>query len=687
MKYFLVSSALLISLHLSAQKFNYGAAYYPEQTDKEQIAKDAKLMRGANFNLVRMGDFAWYNMEPKPGIYSFDWLQYAVNELAKEGISSMLCTPTAAIPKWMYDKHPDMMQVTADGQRKPYGKRRHACLNNEMYRQYAKDITIAMAKAFAGNRNIIGFQIDNELGAEEPYCYCPVCQKRFAEWLKTKYGKIETFNKAWNTTFWSETLDDFNQVWLPRKGDNPSAFQDFQIFNSDCIIDFFNLQRDAIKAVTPNVRVTHNICSSGFLYTLDLYKLSRTCDFLSIDNYPYTWTLENEYGNKTAVNYTPAMASLALSQIRGTKHAPFIVTEAQIGRTAGLQRNMLQPGIVRLWSHQEFVHGAEGICFFAWRTFSAAHEHLISGVVEADNVPRRKYDEAKKTGGEIQKIFSVTGQLMPDSKAAVIRDFHCDWAFEDGRFSGDYRYMRGVFAYYSALRELSVTADIISPDDDFSKYKLIVVPAQVVVSPDFGKRLQQAAQQGATVIITCMTGLRNENIRSLGTMVQKEISEMAGIEIEEQQSLFAQRSTSLLMEGKDFNCGLWHDLFQLKTAKPIAFYNSQFFKGQPAISQNSFGKGNVFFVGTVPQQEVVSLVVQKAIDLSGLQPLVRSADPLVEVTEVASVKTGNRYIYVLNFSDKDQKVTLQKSMKDFNSGKEYSTEIVVPAMDYLILHQ
>ena len=134
------------------------------------------------------------------------------------------------------------MQVTADGQIKPYGKRRHACLNNDLYRQYSKDVATAMAKAFAGNKNIVGFQIDNELGAEEPYCYCPVCQKRFAGWLRTKYKNIETLNKAWNTTFWSETLDSFDQVWLPRKGDSPSAFQDFQIFNSDCIIDFFNLQ-------------------------------------------------------------------------------------------------------------------------------------------------------------------------------------------------------------------------------------------------------------------------------------------------------------------------------------------------------------------------------------------------------------------------------------------------------------
>lgn len=665
--------------------FYFGSAYYPEQVSPEQVRKDAKLMNEANFNLVRMGDFAWYNMEPRPGIYALDWLKDAVNILGSEKISSLLCTPTAAVPKWMYDNHPDIMQVTADGGHKPYGKRRHACLNNKVYRGYCVGIAEALAKSFADNPNVIGFQIDNELGAEDPYCYCSVCQKRFAEWLKAKYHTVDALNRAWGTTFWSETLDNFNQVWLPHKGDNPSIFQDYEIFTSDCIIDFYNLQRNAIKAIAPRMKITHNICSSGFLLTLDLYKLARTCDFLSIDNYPYTWTLENEYGNRNAVPYSPAMASMALSQIRGTKSEPFWVTEAQIGRTAGLQRNLLQPGIVRLWSIQEMAQGAQGISFFPWRTFAAAHEHMISGVVESDNRPRRKYFEAQNTGKEIQQIFKKTGPLMPNAKAAVIRDFRCDWAFEDGRFSGDYHYMRGVFAYYSALHENAITTDIISPDDSFDRYNLIVVPAQVVVTPDFGKRLKQAAQRGATLIITCMSGLRDENIRTLGGLVQKEIPEIAGIEIEEQHALFAQQATDLLLDGKSYTCSLWHDLFSLSTAQPLARYNSQFFKGRPAITCNQFGKGKVYYVGTIPQQEVIKIIVQKAVASSGIQRLAEVADSMVEVLEVQSGENGRRYVYLINFSDREQTVMLNKPMKELLTRTEFDTRLTVPAMDYKLL--
>lgn len=681
----LLAGLMFLPIAVMSQNFQYGSCYYPEQVSREQVIKDAKLMKEAGFNVARMGDFAWHEMESKPGNYAFDWLKYAVNTLAGQGIKSILCTPTAAIPKWMFDKNPEIMQVAADGQRKPYGKRRHACLNNELYRQYCKDIATAMAKAFAGNKNIIGFQIDNELGAEDPYCYCQVCQKRFAEWLKNKYGSIDALNKAWNTTFWSETLDDFDQVWLPHKGDNPSAFQDFQIFNSDCIIDFFNIQRNAIKAIIPDMKVTHNICSSGFLYQIDLYKFAQAADFLSIDSYPYTWTLENEYGNRNAQGFSPFMNALALSQIRGSGKKAFWVTEAQIGRTAGMQRNIVQPGIVRLWSHQEYANGAKEISYFSWRTFAGGHEHTMGGVIDTDNVPRIRYFEAQKAGREITSLFNEIGDIQPLAKAAVIRDFHCDWAFEDGRISGDYRYMRNLFAYYRALREQGVTTDIVSPDDSFDGYSLIIVPAQVVVTPDFGKRLKKAAERGATIVVTCMTGLRNPNVATLGTMMQSDLMDLCGFDVDDQHALFAQRETLMKMDGVTYTCGLWHDVLSLKSAQPLAFFESQYFKGKPAITRNSYGKGTVYYFATVAEQKAIDAIVGKAITSAKIDPAAKTDCPNVDLTEVRSIKTGKEYLYILNFTDQEQTVSLNGSVKRVTEGKLINGNIKVPAMEYDLL--
>lgn len=661
-----------------------GAAYYPNNLSQQQIENDAMLMKQAGFNVARIGDLIWDSMEPTEGKYDFSWLNFAVETLGKSSIESFLATPTAAIPKWMYDKHPEIMQVTVGGERKPFGKRRHACLNNPTYRDYCEKIATALATDFKDNKHVIAYQIDNELMAEEPYCYCEFCQKKFSNWLENKYKTVENLNNAWYLSFWSQQVKSFDDIYLPRKGDNPSCFQNFQEFYSDCAIDFYNLQRNAIKKISPSMKVSHNICSSGFLYQLDLYKMANTCDFMSIDNYPYGWTLENEYGNRGPFTYTPHMASMALSQMRGAKQAPFWVTEAQIGRTAGNQRKIVEPGTVRLWSLQEMAQGASGISFFSFRTFPAAHEHVMVGVLDDDNVPRRRFFEAQQVAKELAQLKKITGQTLPVSQVAVIRDFKNDWAFEDGRFAMDFRYMREIFKYYRSLRNASITTNIISSNDSFDNYKLIVVPSMVLMNDDVANRIKTAARNGATVLITCMTGLRNDDVKSFGRILNTSVEELAGIEMEEQHALIGLETTKLKLENDTnaYSCGLWHDVFKLKTATAIGNYDSRFFKGKPVLTKNNYGKGTVYYIGSVVDENLASKMVKLALNISNIKPLIVSKNELVEITEVANEK--GKFVYVINYSLDNQVVALSKTMTDILTKEIVSSRADIKPMDFRI---
>ena len=667
------------------QSFQLGSDYYPEHFPIENVSKDASLMKAGGLNIVRMGDFAWFKMQPDSNTYTLDWLVKTVDTLGKHQIKTLLCTPTAAIPKWMFDQYPDIMQVTETGQRKSYGKRRHACLNNETYRNYSVKIAQQLATAFANNPNVEGFQIDNELMAEEPYCYCETCRLKFANWLKEKYKTLENLNNTWGLTFWSENLTDFKQVFLPRKGDNPGCFVDYQEFYSDCTIEYFKLQRDAIKKINPRFKVTHNICSSGFIYKLDMYKLAQSCDFLSLDNYPYTWTLENEYAPVDNFDYHPAMASMALSQIRGTLHTPFWINEQQISRTAGKQRKMIEPGMARLWCHQGLAHGAESILFFPYRTFKYAHEQMMNGVLDADNIPRRRYGEVKQTSDELTKIKGILGNAFPTAKAAIIRDFKCDWAFEDGRVSADFRYMRHIYSYYRALREQDITTDIVSPTDKLDTYPLIIVPAQILVTPELCAKLKQAAEKGSTVVITCMTGLRNPSMKSFGRLINKDIESLAGIEMQEQFALIKQETTTIAYPeaGKAYTGSLWYDVFKPTTASVLATYQSRFLEGKPAVVRNRVGKGMVYYVGTVPSDAMVDTLMSEVLINAAITPLAKATDKLVEIT---TLKRGTiSYVYAINFTDKDQALQLSLPMKDVLTNEKLEGKTVVKAMEFRVM--
>ncbi len=80
-----------------------GVCYYPEHWPQEWWQRDAERMAEVGFSSVRIGEFAWSRLEPRPGELSFDWLQDAMDVLHRHDRRVILCTPTATPPPWMVD--------------------------------------------------------------------------------------------------------------------------------------------------------------------------------------------------------------------------------------------------------------------------------------------------------------------------------------------------------------------------------------------------------------------------------------------------------------------------------------------------------------------------------------------------------------------------------------------------------
>ena len=86
-----------------------GVCYYPEQWPEDLWADDARRMAELGITWVRIAEFAWSRIEPEPGRFDWAWLDRAVETLAAAGLKIIMCTPTATPPKWLVDKHPDML--------------------------------------------------------------------------------------------------------------------------------------------------------------------------------------------------------------------------------------------------------------------------------------------------------------------------------------------------------------------------------------------------------------------------------------------------------------------------------------------------------------------------------------------------------------------------------------------------
>ena len=96
-------------------RFLFGCCYYPEHWERESMKRDLERIKGLGINCIRMGEFSWSMYEREEGKYDFSLLEEAVREAQRLGISVILGTPTAAPPRWLTEKHPEVLCTNSQG--------------------------------------------------------------------------------------------------------------------------------------------------------------------------------------------------------------------------------------------------------------------------------------------------------------------------------------------------------------------------------------------------------------------------------------------------------------------------------------------------------------------------------------------------------------------------------------------
>lgn len=172
-------------------KLLHGGDYNPEQWLRypEILKQDVELMKKADINCVSVGIFSWAHLEPNEGEYDFDWLEKIIDNLYKNGIYTVLATPSGAKPLWMSEKYEEIRRVQNNGVRDLSGARHNHCYTSPVYREKTREMDKRLAKRFANHPGVILWHLSNEYGGE---CYCPLCQQAFRDWLKRSIRRSTT---------------------------------------------------------------------------------------------------------------------------------------------------------------------------------------------------------------------------------------------------------------------------------------------------------------------------------------------------------------------------------------------------------------------------------------------------------------------------------------------------------------
>ena len=114
-------------------KLLHGGDYNPEQWLEypEILEQDLAYFKKAKINEVSLGIFSWAFLEPEEGVFDLEWLKKMVDRLYENGISVMMATPTAARPRWMAQKYPEVLRMDAIAiPRRCTGKKRERSIQN-----------------------------------------------------------------------------------------------------------------------------------------------------------------------------------------------------------------------------------------------------------------------------------------------------------------------------------------------------------------------------------------------------------------------------------------------------------------------------------------------------------------------------------------------------------------------------
>ncbi|MEM7696181.1 MAG: beta-galactosidase [Pseudomonadota bacterium] len=471
-----------------------GVCYYPEQWPREMWPRDAARMVAAGITIVRIGEFAWSRIEPAPGRFDWAWLDDAFEVLSAHNLKIVLGTPTATPPRWMLTKHPDMLPVDANGRPRRFGSRRHVDFSHRAYREEAVRIATLYAERYGRQPALTAWQTDNEYGCHDTvHSYSDAAHYAFIDWLREKYGTVAALNTAWGTVFWSMELSSFEEVALPYgtvTEPNPAHALDYRRFASDEVVAFNRAQVDAIRAHSDRP-ISHNFM--GRVLEFDHFAVGADLDIATWDSYPLGFledriSASDQHKRTYARTGDPDFQAFHHDLYRAVCRGRWWVMEQQPGPVNWAPHNPAPaPGMVRLWHHEAFAHGAEVVATFRWRQAFFAQEQMHAGLLRSDDQPAPGLAEVTATGRE---IATLPPQAKVPADVALAFDYRSHDVTAVMPHGTEANAFDLSFAAYRALRRLGLSVDIVPGSLEGSESaKLLLLPGLATLTDAARARL------------------------------------------------------------------------------------------------------------------------------------------------------------------------------------------------------
>ncbi|MDN4482571.1 beta-galactosidase [Demequina lignilytica] len=581
----------------------YGGDYNPEQWPREVWDDDMRLMSRAGVTVATIGVFSWARLEPRDGEYDLAWLDDLMDLLHATGVRADLATATASPPKWLIDKHPEILPVTQDGTVLSHGGRQHYRPASAAYREHATRLVRVLAERYGDHPALEAWHVNNEYGCHVSRDYSDDAAAGFRAWLAERYGTIHALNAAWGTAFWSQLYTSFDQVDPPRvtpAGTNPTQTLDFDRYSSDELRACMRAEIAVLREVTPEIPVTTNFM--GFFKGLDYWTWAGDLDFVTDDHYPDPEDPE-----------AYVLAAMTRDLMRGLGGGrPWILMEQATSAVNWRDFNAPKPaGMHRLLSLQSVARGADGIMQFQWRQSKAGSEKFHSAMVPHAGEDSRVYRETEALGAELASLSHLRG-TRSEARVAMVVDWPSWWALEQDSMPARISYVEQLLRWYRALHRRGVLVDMVPAAGDLDGYDMVVVASALALSDDAVTALAAVPARGGQLVVGYQTAVLDEHAHARLGGYLGDLQQALGVWIEE---LWPLRSGALAGVAAG-PVSEWGEHVRVRDAEVLATFSGGDLDGLPAITRRADGDGAGWYVATAP--EALGELVERVLDDAGV---------------------------------------------------------------------
>ena len=486
-----------------SKPFPIGVEYYRGGSPHQDVwEKDFKRIKESGFTIIRSASY-WNWMEPAPGKYEMADYDLFFDLAHKNGLSvwlDIMLATHGACPEWLIKKYPDMNTINNFGERimphahpaYPQGGVIH-CYDHPAWKKHGGDLLKHVINRYKNHPalHVWGLwdgialpSMWSEQGNQSP-CYCDNSIKKYFNWLKSKF----TLNEYNDRTL--RKYQDWDHVDVPRSNNNVMEMLLYRQFHYENLAEQLKWMIDETRKLDP----IHETRTHG--------SQPRPWDEICAQ-YADSWGMSMASNNLLTSNNPYKLAERAFvfdwARCLG-KNGRWWNEEIYSGMSKGgvTWKKQTDPKelLTLLW--MTLAHGASGAMFWQYRPDYVSFESPGYNLISLDGNPTTRFEAVENAIRQIDGLESHLPLSIPNSEVALVnhQQSHELFSYND---EGD-RFLNDLRGTYRTLWENGIPVDIVTPNMDWTHYKLVIMPNLALMTNKVANRISETLKQNLTAAL------------------------------------------------------------------------------------------------------------------------------------------------------------------------------------------